>query len=632
MRVAGLLMAGGASTRFGSDKLEATLGGQRLLDIACGNFLEAGLDPVVYCGHGRPSDPRVQVVAPGAEMIETLRNGLNALPDMPFAFAPADMPLLRPALVRRLREAFLASGRRFLVPVFSGRRGHPAFARDKRPFFESGDEGGPREVWRHAGDELLHFEAHTPDVLADVDTRADLDRVSAMKGALDYLEANRDRFLEQLFEFLRIPSISAQSDSHGDARRAAEWIRQRLEDAGMTAALFDDGGDGLPTVTGELKAGDDKPTILIYGHYDVQPPEPLELWETPPFEPTVIDGEIRARGCADDKGPTLAMVLAAECWTKGAGESPVNLKLVIEGEEESGGQVVYRYLEKHRDDLKADALVIADVSGAARGVPALCYGLRGLAALEVKVTGPARDLHSGTYGGTVMNPATAVARIIASLHDENGHVAVAGFYDGVSEIDATERERFAAVPFDEEAYRAELAVPELFGEAGYSTLERKSARPTCEINGIFGGYDGEGSKTIVPAEAGCKLTCRLVPGQDPNAIADAVEAHLKAHCPPGVRLEVEQGHKAAAVYTDPDTEWSRRARKALEAAFEEQPCLLREGGTIPVAIAFQEVLGLPPLLLGTYTPGERAHSPNERYFVEDFYGGIRTGIHLFGAK
>jgi len=450
----------------------------------------------------------------------------------------------------------------------------------------------------------------------------------AMDAALRYLDENKDRFQELLFEFLRIPSISAQSDHHEDIRRAAEWTRARLEAAGFEAGLWDD-GEGLPTVHGSRIEGDDRPTLLLYGHYDVQPVEQLELWETPPFEPTIVNGEIRARGCADDKGPTLAMLLAAESWVKGAGSLPVNLHVVIEGEEESGGTVIHRYLEEHKDKIKADALIIADVGGAGRGIPSLCYGLRGLVATEVKLTGPSHDLHSGSYGGTVMNPATAIARLVATLHDDSGKVAIDGFYDGVQEVGAAEKTRQAAVPFDEQQYLDETGSPALFGEQGYTTLERKSARPTCEINGIFGGYDGEGSKTIVPSTAGCKITCRLVPGQDPQKVYAALEQHLKEHCPPEVAIEIEKGHLAEAVYTDPDAPWALKARQALEEAYGTPAVLMREGGTIPVAIVFQELMGLPPLLLGTYTPGERAHSPNERYFLDDFFGGIRAGIHLF---
>ena len=453
-----------------------------------------------------------------------------------------------------------------------------------------------------------------------------------MQAALDYLEANRDRFLEQLFEFLRIPSVSAQREYDEHTARAGAFIRDRLTDAGFSTGLYESAnGHGLPTVYGSRIEGDDRPTLMLYGHYDVQPPEPLELWETPPFEPTIVDGEIRARGCADDKGPTLAMALAAECWVKGAGSLPINLRAAIEGEEECGGTVINEYLAAHKDELKADALIIADCSGVARGVPALCYGLRGLVAAEVKLTGPARDLHSGSYGGTVANPATAIGRVVASLHDGTGRVAIDAFYDGVREADDVERARQAALPLDEEAFLAETGAPSLFGEAGYSALERKTTRPTCEINGIFGGYDGEGSKTIVPAHAGCKITCRLVPGQDPAHVYDALKRHLHEHCPPGVRMEVTKGHLAEAVYTDPDTLWAKKARAALEQAYGQPTGLLREGGTIPVAVAFQELLGLQPLLVGTYAPGERAHSPNERYFVDDFFGGIRADIHLFAG-
>jgi len=450
-----------------------------------------------------------------------------------------------------------------------------------------------------------------------------------MDAPLAHLEQQRDRYLDELFELLRIPSVSAQGKHADDVRAGAEWVRARLEAAGLEAGIHEDDA-GLPLVYGRY--GDDpaRKTVLLYGHYDVQPPEPLELWDSPPFEPTVRDGVVYARGCADDKGPTLAMIQAAECWIAATGELPVNLRVVIEGEEEVGGSVIGRYLERHKDAVAADAIVIADVPGAAPGVPAFCYGLRGFTVLEFKVTGPSRDLHSGTYGGTVANPLAAAARLVASLHDAEGRVAVDGFYDGVQAVDDAERARVAEVPFDEDAHLEETGSPALFGEPGFSTLERKGARPTCEVNGLFGGYQGEGAKTIVPAEATCKITCRLVPDQDPVRVQDAVVKHLEARCPPGVRLEITRGTAAEAVFADPTTPWAQAACHALEKAYGKAPVLVREGGSIPVAITFQELFGHAPLLLGTYSPGERAHSPNERYPVADFFGAIRTGIALYG--
>ncbi|MGQ0615165.1 MAG: dipeptidase [Planctomycetaceae bacterium] len=451
-----------------------------------------------------------------------------------------------------------------------------------------------------------------------------------MEGALRYLEANRERFLELLLDYLRIASVSAQRDRHPDARRAAEFVRARLEAAGLQAGLFQ--GDGLPTVHGRCGEGAGRPTLLVYGHYDVQPPEPLELWESPPFEPVVKEGEIRARGCADDKGPSLAMVFAAECWTRGEGGLPTNLRFIIEGEEECGGSVVQSYLEKHKESLAADALVIADTSGVEKGVPALVYGLRGIVAAEVLLTGPTRDLHSGSYGGTVANPATALGRLIASLHDRRGTVAISGFYGAVKPLDAPERARLAKIPFVETEFLAETGSPSLFGEEGYTSTEREAARPTCEINGIYGGYQGEGSKTIIPSRAGCKITCRLVPDQEPEAIKEALRLHLEKHLPPGVRMELRMGHGAPPVFTDPETRWAKIARASLESAFGKPCALSRGGGSIPVLALFQKLLRVQPLLLGTYAPGERAHSPNERYFVDDLYAGIRTGIHLFAGK
>ena len=451
-----------------------------------------------------------------------------------------------------------------------------------------------------------------------------------MKDALAHLEANREAYLGLLLDYLKIPSISAQRGHDAETRRAADFVSARLAEMGFSVGLFE--GDGLPTVHAKHIEGDDRPTLLLYGHYDVQPADPLELWETPPFTPTIIDGEIRARGCADDKGPSLALLLAAECWLKAHGSLPVNLKIILEGEEESGGVVVEQYVKAHAADLDADVLIVADAPGSAKGTPALCYALRGLVAVEVKMTGPSRDLHSGSYGGAVGNPATALARLVSTLHDDRGAVAVDGFYLGIPPLDDAERERIARVPFDEAAFLAEIGSPEAFGEAGYTTMERRSARPTCEINGIFGGYSGEGTKTIVPAEAGCKITCRLVPGQDPAAVQDALVRHLESHRPPGVRMEVARGARAPAMFTDPETIWAGRAREALAAAYGRPATLTREGGSIPVVSVFQTVLGLQPLLIGTYAPGEKAHSPNERYFVDDFYACIRAGIHLFDHR
>jgi acetylornithine deacetylase/succinyl-diaminopimelate desuccinylase-like protein len=445
-----------------------------------------------------------------------------------------------------------------------------------------------------------------------------------MDATLRHLEKSRDRFLNLLLDYLRIPSISAQRKHDPDTRRAAEFIRARLEEAGCETGLFE--GKGLPTVYGSRIVDPGEPTLVVYGHYDVQPPDPLELWESPPFEPKVADGEIRARGCADDKGPSLALVLAAQCWGK---DLPLNLRFVIEGEEESGGTVVHDYLKAHKKDLAAaKAVAIADSSGLARGVPALCYGLRGIAALEVTVTGPSRDLHSGTYGGAVLNPATALARLLATLHDGKGSVAVHGFHENAAPIDDAEKKRLSKLPFDERAFLQDTGSPALFGEAGYSTWERRTARPTVEINGIYGGYEGEGSKTIIPSRATAKLTCRLVPGQDPVRVQDAVVRHLEANAPKAVRIETRRGHTAPAAFMDPETPWACAAREALQKAYGCEAALTREGGSIPVIAAFREA-GLEPLLLGTYTPGERAHSPNERYHVDDFLGCIRTGIHLF---
>lgn len=428
---------------------------------------------------------------------------------------------------------------------------------------------------------------------------------------------------------MSIPSISAQPAHVADVVRSAVWLCDRMARAGLAARIVESPGEH-PIVLARSRPVPGAPTVLVYGHHDVQPVDPLSEWEHPPFEPTVIDGVLRCRGGADDKGPTLAMVAACEAWERGAGGLPLNVLFAVEGEEESGGQHLARYVREHGDELRADCLVILDVPGFAAGVPALCYGLRGILTLELRVDGPSRDLHSGGYGGAVANPAEVLARILTTCRAADGSIAIAGVLDDVAAPDAAERARLASLPVDEEGFRAESGAPALFGEPGRGLWERLWARPTFEVNGIFGGYQGSGSKTIIPAWAGAKLSLRLVPHQDPDRVFDAVRRHLAAVCPPTVRLTVVRGHGASAIHEPPSGPWAERACRAMEEAYGVAPRLVRAGGSIPIAQVFHEVLGLAPLLFGTYSPGERAHAPNERYPLADFHAAIRAGTRFFG--
>lgn len=450
-----------------------------------------------------------------------------------------------------------------------------------------------------------------------------------MEAALTYAQDHAADFERDLFEFLRIPSISAQPAHAPDVRRSAHWLAGRMRKAGLDAKVVEREGKH-PLVHAEGPKVPGAPTLLVYGHHDVQPVDPLHEWETPPFEPTMRDGMLRCRGAADDKGPTLGMVCAAEAWTQGAGGLPLNLKFVVEGEEESGGDHLAHYIRENAEALRADALAILDVPAFQAGGPALAYGLRGILTLEIRVEGPSRDLHSGAYGGAVENPAEVVARLVASCRKPDGSIAIDGVYDDVAAPDAEERARLAKLPVDEEAFRAESGAPALFGEPGHGLYERLWTRPTFEVNGIFGGYAGDGSKTIIPAWAGAKLSLRLVPDQDPDRVFDCVRRHLEARCPKTVRLTITRGHGAAAILLPPSGEWAERSLRALADAYDAEPRLMRCGGSIPIAQVFHEVLGLAPLLLGTYTPGERAHAPNERYPLSDFHGAIRTGVRLYG--
>lgn len=441
--------------------------------------------------------------------------------------------------------------------------------------------------------------------------------------ALRYLRSHHDQYLSDLTEFLSIASISALPQHHQDVRSAAEWLRTRLIQAGMSNAHLEETA-GNPVVVGSRVVDPNRPTVLIYGHYDVQPVDPLEKWAHPPFEPTVIDDILYARGSSDDKGQVYMQLVALEAWWKTAGDLPINVKVLFEGEEEIGSVHLADYIENHQEELRADFAVISDTPMFAAEVPAICYGLRGLAAIEITLTGPFQDLHSGVYGGTVMNPAHALSSLIASLHNPDGTVNIEGFYDGVEVLTEKEQQAFQALPFDPDAFLASTGSPELFGDPHFTPLERIWTQPTVEVNGMWSGFIGEGRKTIVPAEAHAKITCRLVPNQDPHHVLRVLEAHLKAHCPTGVRLHIQRGEGDPGTKTPLDHPSVVAAEQAIAEIYHQKAAYIRMGGSIPVVVTFQEVLNMPTLLLGFALPDENFHAPNEHFHLNNFYRGAET--------
>jgi acetylornithine deacetylase/succinyl-diaminopimelate desuccinylase-like protein len=442
---------------------------------------------------------------------------------------------------------------------------------------------------------------------------------------LDYIDSNRDRFMDELFEFLRIPSVSASSEHKAETRRAAEWLMDRMEDAGLDVSLHDT--PGHPIVLGEWRKADGAPTVLIYGHYDVQPPEPLELWTTPAFEPTIRDGRIYARGSVDDKGQLYLHVKAIEAHLRTNGSLPVNVVLIAEGEEEVGSENLMPFIEQHADRLKADYVVISDSGMFAEGMPTIGASLRGLAYFEIRVRAARGDLHSGSYGGAVANPATALARIIASFHDENGHIQVPGFYDDVRTAPEF-LEQIRSLPFEDQTLIDETGVPELFGEKGYTTLERLWVRPTCEVNGMLSGYTGEGAKTVLPAHAMAKVSFRLVPDQDPQKIEKLVEDFVRKVAPPGIELDIQHLHGGKPWRAKLEGPLYDAGSRALSRAFGADTVYAGEGGSIPIVSDFERVLGAPVLLMGFGLPGQNAHAPDEWMSVETYEKGARAAALL----
>jgi acetylornithine deacetylase/succinyl-diaminopimelate desuccinylase-like protein len=446
----------------------------------------------------------------------------------------------------------------------------------------------------------------------------------------DYCATNQPRFVEELIEFLRIPSISADPEHAADLVANAEHLARRAREAGFTSVEIVP-TDGHPTVYAERMVDSSLPTVLVYGHHDVQPVDPLDEWVSPPFEPEVRDGRLYARGAVDDKGQVFMHLKAVEAHLRTRGELPVNLRMIVEGEEEVGSDHFEQVVESLRDRLVADVAVISDTGIFARGVPSLTVGLRGLASVEVEVRGPSLDLHSGGFGGAVQNPVEALAWMLASLKDsDSGRVLVPGFYDDVVGPTDDERAGYRPLPFSEETFREQAGgITETVGEEGWSVLEQRWVRPTLEINGIWGGYQGPGEKTIVPARAGAKITCRLVPAQKPAVIAEAVAEALRLATPRGVLSEVTGKGSGNPVITPADHPAVRAASRAMGAVFGTEPVIIREGGSIPSVEVFQRVLGLQSVLVGVGLPDDHIHAPNEKFDLDHYAMGVRVLARLW---
>lgn len=446
-----------------------------------------------------------------------------------------------------------------------------------------------------------------------------------------YFKDYREQHLEELKAFLRIPSVSSLSEHKDDVRKGAEWLKTSMQEAGLeNAEIFET--DGHPVVYADWLHAEGKPTVLVYGHYDVQPVDPLNLWETPPFDPHVRDNKLYARGASDDKGQTFMHVKAVEALLKLNGELPVNIKFIVEGEEEIGSPNLPKYVGQNLEQLKADLIVISDTGMQGPGRPAVCYGLRGLAGIQIDVKGPKGDLHSGLYGGAVQNPLHAIVEILQSFRDKEGVIQVEGFYDDVLEVSDKERAEFAALEFDLEQEKKDLGITEDFGEKGYSFIERTWIRPTLEINGITGGFSGEGIKTVLPAEASSKITCRLVPNQDPDDIVAKLRAHVEAHKPAGVTVNISEFDKGQPFLTPYDHPAIQAAGRSYERVYNVKTAFTRMGGSVPIVAVFDQVMGLPVVLMGFGLSSENFHAPNEHFHLENFDKGLRViSDYLFEA-
>jgi acetylornithine deacetylase/succinyl-diaminopimelate desuccinylase-like protein len=449
-----------------------------------------------------------------------------------------------------------------------------------------------------------------------------------MENILSYIEKNRERYLAELKELLAIPSVSSQSNRKPEMLRAAEWLRNHMSAIGLENLQILE-TEGHPVVYGDWLGAPGEPTILLYGHYDVQPEDPADKWESPPFEATVRGENLYARGAADDKGQIFIHLKAIEAFLKNAGALPLNIKIIFEGEEEVGSEHLGAFIARHKELLKADVILISDSGMFAKGVPSVTYALRGLAYMEVEVTGPSGDLHSGSFGGSVHNPIQALTEMIASLHDKHGRITVKGMYDDVRPLTGAERDAFKKLPWNDRKYAKSLGLKELYGEKGFTTLERLWARPTLECNGIWGGYTGEGAKTVLPAKAFAKISMRLVPDQSFAKISRLFEKHIKSIAPKTVTVKVRRLHGGEPAITPVDSPGVKAAVAALEKGFGKKPLYQREGGSIPIVVDFKRLLGIDSVLLGFGLPEENAHAPNEFINLNNFYGGIRTAAHYY---
>lgn len=451
-----------------------------------------------------------------------------------------------------------------------------------------------------------------------------------MEKIIEYINRNRQRYIDELVEIVKIPSISCSSEHSADVQRCAVYLKERLLAAGLMRA------EVIPTplhpvVYAEWLGAPGRPTVLIYGHYDVQPVEPLDQWMSPPFEPEIRHGELYGRGTVDDKGQVYAHLMAVEAWMKNEGRLPINVKFIVEGEEEIGSLHLESFLNEHRQLLQADVVVISDTPMLDRGVPSICYGLRGLTYMEIEVEGPTMDLHSGSFGGIVANPANVLCQIVAQLKDAEGRVTIPGFYDKVVPLSEDERARLAALPFDEQQYLALTGSPAPFGEPGYTTLERMWARPTLDVNGFVSGHTGEGSKTIIPSKALAKVSMRLVPHQDPDEIAEQFIAYVHAIAPPTVRVQVRKLSAGAGFLAPYDHPAFQAAIDALEQGFGTKAVFIREGGSIPFVNTIYEALNVPCILLGLGLPDENSHAPNEKLNLVNYHQGIISCAYLYQA-
>jgi acetylornithine deacetylase/succinyl-diaminopimelate desuccinylase-like protein len=449
-----------------------------------------------------------------------------------------------------------------------------------------------------------------------------------MDNVIDFINVNRDRYLDELKALLAIPSVSALPQHAADVRRCAEWCAEEMRRIGLhNVRLIDTPGN--PVVYGDWLEAAGAPTILFYGHYDVQPVDPLELWQSPPFEATVRDGEIYARGSADDKGQVFMHFKAIEAHLRQNRRLPVNLRIILEGEEEVGSVNLDDFIRAHKSELGADVVVISDSPMFARGVPSICYGLRGLVYFQIDLRGSSTDLHSGSFGGAVANPAMVLAQLLAQMKDRGGRIKIPGFYDDVVPLQEEERKAWASLPFNEKQYRKAFGIPKVYGESGYTTLERTWARPTFEVNGLLSGFTGDGAKTVLPAVAMAKVSMRLVPNQDPDKIAKLFEDYVRQIAPKTVEVKVTRMHGGKPWMTSYDNRYVQAAGRAIEKGFGQKPVFTREGGSIPVVSTFQEELGLPSVLFGVGLPDENAHAPNEKLDVGNFHNGIIASAILY---